>query len=103
METPPDRHAPETFTKAPSIEFELDVTAAAPIRARFPGEEPPLGLGVEGCEEPVYAVVGIERKAGGITAKAETPGADNLGTGLDHREANSNPLLGPHDDVPVQE
>jgi pyruvate formate lyase activating enzyme len=47
METPPDRHAPETFTKAPSIEFELDITAAAPIRARFPGEEPPLGLGVE--------------------------------------------------------
>jgi pyruvate formate lyase activating enzyme len=46
METPPDRHAPETFTKAPSIEFELDITAAAPIRARFPGEEPPLGLGV---------------------------------------------------------
>jgi pyruvate formate lyase activating enzyme len=41
---PRDRH--ETFTLAPSVEFDPDGTAFEAIRAHFPGEEPPAGLRV---------------------------------------------------------
>jgi pyruvate formate lyase activating enzyme len=34
----------DTFTKAPPILLDPDATTAAPIRAAFPGLEPPLGL-----------------------------------------------------------
>jgi pyruvate formate lyase activating enzyme len=35
---------PETFTKAPAVSFDPDAARPEPIRARFPGEEPPDGL-----------------------------------------------------------
>jgi pyruvate formate lyase activating enzyme len=41
------RGSPETFTRAPAVELDLDALPFRPIRARFPGEEPPLGLRVE--------------------------------------------------------
>jgi pyruvate formate lyase activating enzyme len=34
----------ETFTKAPAVAFEPDATLPEPVRAHFPGEEPPAGL-----------------------------------------------------------
>jgi pyruvate formate lyase activating enzyme len=34
----------ETFTKAPAVEFDAEATPPVPIRAAFPGEEPPQGL-----------------------------------------------------------
>lgn len=34
----------ETFTKAPPVSFDLDATPPEPVRAHFPGEEPPEGL-----------------------------------------------------------
>jgi len=34
----------ETFTKAPAVAFEPDATLPDPVRAHFPGEEPPAGL-----------------------------------------------------------
>jgi pyruvate formate lyase activating enzyme len=34
----------ETFTKAPAVTFDPDAARPEPIRARFPGEEPPDGL-----------------------------------------------------------
>jgi len=40
------RDAHETFTLAPAVDFDPDAAAAAPIRAHFPGEEPPVGLRV---------------------------------------------------------
>ena len=40
----PDR--PETFTKAPSVPFDLGARPPLPVRATFPGEEPPPGLRV---------------------------------------------------------
>ena len=45
MHHPTDRR--ETFTKAPSVEFDLDASPPVPIRAAFPGEEPPEGLRVD--------------------------------------------------------
>ena len=39
--------APETFTKAPAIAIDSDAVMPAPVRARFPGEEPPSGLRVD--------------------------------------------------------
>ena len=35
--------SPETFTLAPAVELDPDGTALEPIRAHFPGDEPPLG------------------------------------------------------------
>jgi pyruvate formate lyase activating enzyme len=40
------RGSPETFTLAPAVEFDPDGIAVEPIRAHFPGEEPPAGLRV---------------------------------------------------------
>jgi pyruvate formate lyase activating enzyme len=37
---------PETYTRAPSIALDLDATLTPPVRANFPGEEPPQGLRV---------------------------------------------------------
>jgi len=37
----------ETFTKAPEIGFDYEATAPTPIRANFPGEEPPEGLRID--------------------------------------------------------
>jgi pyruvate formate lyase activating enzyme len=34
----------ETFTKAPAVAIDPDATLPEPVRARFPGEEPPVGL-----------------------------------------------------------
>ena len=39
--------APETFTKAPPIAIDPDASAPSPVRAHFPGEEPPDGLRVD--------------------------------------------------------
>jgi pyruvate formate lyase activating enzyme len=42
-----DTHSPdrrETFTKAPAVPFDPDATPPTPVRAAFPGEEPPEGL-----------------------------------------------------------
>ena len=36
----------ETFTLAPAVSFDPDATTPEPVRARFPGEEPPAGLRV---------------------------------------------------------
>jgi pyruvate formate lyase activating enzyme len=36
----------DTFTKAPGVAFDPHATIAAPVRAHFPGEEPPAGLRV---------------------------------------------------------
>ncbi len=38
----PDR--PETFTRAPAVAFDPDARPPLPVRAAFPGEEPPQGL-----------------------------------------------------------
>jgi pyruvate formate lyase activating enzyme len=38
--------SPETFTKAPVVGFDHDAMTSAPVRAHFPGEEPPKGLRV---------------------------------------------------------
>ena len=38
----PDRH--ETFTRAPAVPFDPDARPPLPVRAAFPGEEPPEGL-----------------------------------------------------------
>jgi len=38
------RGSPETFTKAPAVEIDPDAMTPEPIRARFPGEQPPAGL-----------------------------------------------------------
>ena len=38
----PDRR--ETFTRAPSVRFDPEATPPVPVRAAFPGEEPPQGL-----------------------------------------------------------
>lgn len=38
----PDRH--ETFTRAPAVPFDPDARPPVPVRAAFPGEEPPEGL-----------------------------------------------------------
>ena len=38
---------PETFTKAPEVEFDPDLGVPDPIRAHFPGEEPPVGLRID--------------------------------------------------------
>jgi pyruvate formate lyase activating enzyme len=40
------RGSPETFTKAPAVEIDPDAMTPDPIRARFPGEQPPAGLRV---------------------------------------------------------
>jgi pyruvate formate lyase activating enzyme len=48
MEHEPHRDgAPETFTKAPSVAIDPDAETPAPVRAHFPGEEPPEGLHVD--------------------------------------------------------
>jgi pyruvate formate lyase activating enzyme len=39
--TPP---SPDTFTKAPAVAFDRDAEPPEPVRARFPGEDPPDGL-----------------------------------------------------------
>ena len=36
--------SPETFTRAPAVPFDPDARAPVPVRAAFPGEEPPKGL-----------------------------------------------------------
>jgi pyruvate formate lyase activating enzyme len=36
----------ETFTKAPAVSFDPNAARPEPVRARFPGEEPPEGLRV---------------------------------------------------------
>ncbi|MGA3057677.1 MAG: AmmeMemoRadiSam system radical SAM enzyme [Candidatus Limnocylindrales bacterium] len=41
---PPDSR--ETFTKAPAVSFDPNGARPEPVRARFPGEEPPEGLRV---------------------------------------------------------
>jgi pyruvate formate lyase activating enzyme len=41
---PPDY--PGTFTRAPAVSLDPDATSPEPVRARFPGEEPPEGLRV---------------------------------------------------------
>jgi pyruvate formate lyase activating enzyme len=38
---------PETFTLAPAVELDPDAAASQPIRAHFPGEEPPAGLRID--------------------------------------------------------
>lgn len=38
------RGSPETFTKAPAVEIDPDAVTPEPIRAGFPGEQPPAGL-----------------------------------------------------------
>ena len=38
---------PETFTKAPEVAFDSAATPPAPVRAHFPGEEPPAGLRID--------------------------------------------------------
>jgi pyruvate formate lyase activating enzyme len=38
---------PDTFTRAPSVAIDPDATPEPPVRAAFPGEEPPVGLRVE--------------------------------------------------------
>ncbi|HEX7611497.1 MAG TPA: radical SAM protein, partial [Candidatus Limnocylindrales bacterium] len=38
------RGSPETFTKAPAVEIDPDAMTPEPIRAGFPGEQPPAGL-----------------------------------------------------------
>lgn len=43
----PHTGRPETFTKAPEVEFDPSLAVPEPIRAHFPGEEPPAGLRVE--------------------------------------------------------
>jgi pyruvate formate lyase activating enzyme len=40
------RGSPETFTKAPVVEMDPDAMTPEPIRAGFPGEQPPAGLRV---------------------------------------------------------
>jgi pyruvate formate lyase activating enzyme len=40
------RGSHETFTKAPPVEIDHDATRPQPVRAHFPGEEPPVGLRV---------------------------------------------------------
>jgi pyruvate formate lyase activating enzyme len=37
-------HPTETFTKAPSVSLDPDGVAPEPVRAHFPGHEPPVGL-----------------------------------------------------------
>jgi len=37
----------ETFTRAPAVSLDPDATTPVPVRARFPGEEPPEGLRVD--------------------------------------------------------
>jgi pyruvate formate lyase activating enzyme len=37
----------ETYTKAPHVAFDSDARVETPVRAHFPGEEPPEGLRVE--------------------------------------------------------
>ena len=39
-------HAPDTFTRAPSVALNPDAPLTSPVRAGFPGEEPPIGLRV---------------------------------------------------------
>ncbi len=39
--------SPETFTRAPAVAFDPAATTPEPVRARFPGEEPPVGLRVD--------------------------------------------------------
>ncbi len=41
------RRRAETFTKAPPVSFDPDATPPEPVRAHFPGEEPPEGLRVD--------------------------------------------------------
>ena len=41
------RGSQETFTKAPAVEMNPDATRPEPVRAHFPGEEPPAGLRVD--------------------------------------------------------
>ena len=43
--SPRDRR--ETFTKAPGVPFDPDARPPVPVRAAFPGEEPPRGLHVD--------------------------------------------------------
>lgn len=38
--------SPETFTKAPAVRLDPAAVLAQPVRAHFPGEEPPAGLRV---------------------------------------------------------
>jgi pyruvate formate lyase activating enzyme len=40
------RGSPDTFTRAPAVEFDPDAMTPEPVRAHFPGEEPPAGLRV---------------------------------------------------------
>jgi pyruvate formate lyase activating enzyme len=48
MEHEPHRDgARETFTKAPSVAIDPDAAIPSPVRAHFPGEEPPHGLNVD--------------------------------------------------------
>src|SRR5450830_21885 len=42
----PQRDSRETFTKAPPVSIEPHAKPPEPVRAAFPGEEPPEGLGV---------------------------------------------------------
>jgi pyruvate formate lyase activating enzyme len=41
------RGSRETFTLAPAVELDRDAIATAPVRAHFPGEEPPIGLRID--------------------------------------------------------
>jgi pyruvate formate lyase activating enzyme len=41
------RDALETFTKAPHVRLDPDATPPEPVRAAFPGEEPPEGLRID--------------------------------------------------------
>jgi pyruvate formate lyase activating enzyme len=40
-------HRRETFTKAPAVRLDPEAVPPAPVRAAFPGEEPPEGLRLE--------------------------------------------------------
>jgi pyruvate formate lyase activating enzyme len=46
MNDEPKRDSRETFTKAPPVSIEPDAKPPEPVRASFPGEEPPAGLGL---------------------------------------------------------
>src|ERR1035437_8060342 len=41
------RGSQKTFTKAPDVDFDVDARRPEPVRANFPGEEPPLGLRID--------------------------------------------------------
>ena len=47
MNDAPEQDSHDTFTKAPAVSLDPNAKSTEPIRAAFPGEEPPAGLRVD--------------------------------------------------------